>query len=121
MNDFFTNVYLILELASVNAETYGLMMRTSKPFNDFIKANPGVGVQLRDSFLAKTIGNTATTWRNGKGRKHRLDGPAVEWAAGYKAWYQYGERHREDGPAVEWASGTKEWWVNGEREYTNYE
>ena len=69
---------------------------------------------------------------------HREDGPAVEWADGYKAWcinnklhredgpaiervdgtrcwYVDGTRHREDGPAVEDADGRKVWWVNGER------
>ena len=24
-------------------------------------------------------------------------------------WYMYGVKHRLDGPAVEWADGTKEW------------
>jgi hypothetical protein len=46
---------------------------------------------------------------------HRLDGPAVEWANGNKAWYVNGSLHREDGPAVEHTSGTKEWYVNGKR------
>ena len=46
---------------------------------------------------------------------HRLDGPAIEWANGNKAWYVNGKLHREDGPAVEHISGTKEWYVNGKR------
>ena len=46
---------------------------------------------------------------------HRLDGPAVEYASGSKAWYANGERHREDGPAIEYADGYKEWWMNGQR------
>jgi hypothetical protein len=25
-----------------------------------------------------------------------------------------GKRHREDGPAVEWTNGSKEWYLNGE-------
>ena len=45
---------------------------------------------------------------------HRKDGPAVEFANGYKAWYINGVRHREDGPAIEYASGDKEWYLNGE-------
>ena len=29
--------------------------------------------------------------------------------------YRYisGKRHREDGPAIEWANGDKYWWVDG--------
>jgi hypothetical protein len=49
------------------------------------------------------------------GFRHRLDGPAVEWADGTKGWYVNGLRHRLDGPAIEWADGDKEWWVNGIR------
>ena len=46
---------------------------------------------------------------------HRIDGPAIEGANGYKSWFQNGERHRTDGPAIEWADGHKEWYLNGER------
>ena len=33
---------------------------------------------------------------------------------GTKRWYSKGKLHREDGPAVEWASGDKAWYLNGE-------
>jgi hypothetical protein len=46
-------------------------------------------------------------------KRHRLDGPAVEGADGYKAWYQNGKRHRLDGPAIEYAGGTKYWYIEG--------
>ena len=29
-------------------------------------------------------------------------------------WYINGKLHREDGPAVEYANGYKGWWLNGE-------
>jgi len=48
------------------------------------------------------------------GKRHREDGPAVEYADGGKLWYLNGERHREDGPAVEYADGNKYWFLNGE-------
>jgi len=48
-----------------------------------------------------------------KGERHRLDGPACEWANGDKDWYVNGERHRLDGPAREYADGAKYWYVNG--------
>jgi hypothetical protein len=48
-----------------------------------------------------------------EGKPHRLDGPAIEWVDGHKAWFKNGKRHRLDGPAVEFAAGDKEWWVDG--------
>ena len=50
-----------------------------------------------------------------EGKLHRLDGPAIEYADGHKAWYVDGKRHRIDGPAIEWADGYKEWYVDGRR------
>ena len=47
------------------------------------------------------------------GKRHREDGPAVEYSNGRKEWYSNGERHREDGPAIERNNGTKEWYLNG--------
>jgi len=49
------------------------------------------------------------------GKRHREDGPAIEWADGSKSWWLNGLSHREDGPAVEWASGSKSWWLNGKK------
>jgi hypothetical protein len=51
-------------------------------------------------------------WLNGK--RHREDGPAVEYSGG-KDWWLNGKRHREDGPAVEYSNGGKDWWLNGKR------
>jgi len=44
---------------------------------------------------------------------HRIDGPAIEFADGYKAWHVNDKLHRLDGPAIEHSSGYKEWWVDG--------
>jgi len=49
-------------------------------------------------------------WLNGK--RHREDGPAIEYPDGAKVWYLNGKRHREDGPACEYANGDKEWFLN---------
>ena len=46
---------------------------------------------------------------------HREDGPAIEYADGYKAWHLNGKRHREDGPAVEYANGSKLWLISNKR------
>ena len=57
------------------------------------------------------------------GQYHRLDGPACEFVNGAKAWYQNGQLHREDGPAVEYTDGDKAWYIEGkkytEKEYNN--
>ena len=45
--------------------------------------------------------------------RHRLDGPAIEHAGGYKVWWVNGKVHRLDGPAVEYTDGSKAWWVDG--------
>jgi len=50
-------------------------------------------------------------WNNENDKRHRLDGPAVEYADGGKEWWVNGELHRLDGPAVEFKNGHKEWWV----------
>jgi hypothetical protein len=57
------------------------------------------------------------TWYNKKGRLHRTDGPACEYAGGSKSWWLNGHLHRTDGPACEWTDGyseaSKEWYLNG--------
>jgi len=61
----------------------------------------------------------AIEWANGtkswfiNGKLHREDGPATEYADGQKRWYLHNKRHREDGPAIEYADGTKSWFING--------
>ena len=39
---------------------------------------------------------------------------------GDKKWYKDGKRHRLDGPAVEYANGTKHWYVD-DKEYSEEE
>jgi hypothetical protein len=53
---------------------------------------------------------------NDRNERHRLDGPAVEYADGDSRWWINGRRHRLDGPAIEAADGSKYWFVDG----TNY-
>ena len=48
------------------------------------------------------------------GRRHREDGPAIEWANRTKEWYLNGELHRKDGPAIEGVE-YKYWYLNGKR------
>jgi hypothetical protein len=51
------------------------------------------------------------------GRRHRTDGPAVEYTDGSKTWWVNGDRHRADGPACEWADGDL-WWCLNDRHYS---
>ena len=46
-------------------------------------------------------------------KRHRLDGPAIEYADGHKSWYQNDKRHRLDGPAIECADDHKSWYIEG--------
>jgi hypothetical protein len=67
---------------------------------------------MQEQVYTVTVNKERTEWRNENGQLHRLDGPAVEMADGYKAWYQNGQRHRLDGPAIEMADGDKHWYQN---------
>ena len=53
-------------------------------------------------------------WKLKNNQHHRIDGPAVEYADGSKAWYQFDKLHREDGPAMELKDGSKAWYIKGE-------
>jgi hypothetical protein len=59
-------------------------------------------------------------WKLPSGKRHREDGPAVEFVNGSKAWYINGKRHREDGPTCEYKNGDKFWHLNGIK-YTEQE
>ena len=50
-------------------------------------------------------------WLNDK--RHREDGPAVEFCDGCKHWYLDNKLHREDGPAIERPRRYPEWYLNG--------
>ena len=69
---------------------------------------------------------TVKVWDNGtkfwylNDKRHREDGPAMEFADGPKYWYLNGKRHREDGPAIEYANGDKYWYLN-DKEVTEEE
>jgi hypothetical protein len=66
-----------------------------------------------DKFYYKD-GTTSSEYHAAPKQLHRIDGPAIEYANGSKAWYVDGKHHRIDGPACEWADGDKEWWIEGE-------
>ena len=53
-------------------------------------------------FCVNRYGNK---WWYLNGKRHRVDGPACEFASGDKYWYLNGKHHRVDGPAIEYANG----------------
>lgn len=71
---------------------------------------------MESTFVIDKWGNKI--WRNSLGQLHREDGPAIEYANGFKTWYLNGKRHRLNGPAIECfdINWTKEWWVDGVRQ-----
>ena len=51
---------------------------------------------------------------NNPDKLHRLDGlPAIEYVNGYKSYWENGNRHRIDGPAIEWADGDCSYYIEG--------
>ena len=77
------------------------------------------GRRHREDGPAVEYANGSKEWYL-NGKLHREDGPAIEYSGGDKCWYINGKFHREDGPAIEWASGTKVWYLN-DKEYTEQE
>jgi len=61
----------------------------------------------------KIYKNEKRVWLNKYKRRHRDNGPAVEYPDGSKFWYKNGTRHKEDGPAIILSNGDKYWMVHG--------
>jgi len=91
-----------------NIELIPFLIEHKKIFGVFKKL--GIVDYKNDSFK---IGKS---YFNKDGKRHRTDGPAVEYASGTKEWYLNGKLHRTDGgPAIELANGSKFWILNGKR------
>jgi len=77
---------------------------------------------MKDKFYYKD-GSILNYWYHTK-ILHREDGPAIEYANGYKVWFIDGKKYRVDGPAIEWANDSKYWYINDveltEEEFNNH-
>ena len=62
-----------------------------------------------------TVDNLGTKQWYQDDKRHRIDGPAVEYADGSKYWFLNDKLHRVDGPAVEWSDGSKHWYLDGNK------
>ena len=69
-----------------------------------------------ETYEVRVFENGDKLWYQ-NGERHRLDGPAIEYANGTKHWRQNDKLHRLDGPAIEWSDGSKEYFIEG-IEYT---
>jgi hypothetical protein len=56
------------------------------------------------------VSKSGTEWYL-NGKRHREDGPAIEWSRGCKEWWLNNQLHREDGPAIESSNGHKSWFL----------
>ena len=73
---------------------------------------------MNEESQCKVLPNgTKEWWHNGK--RHRTNGPAIEWTDGHKEWWLNGKRHRTNGPAIERINGIKEWWFRGKQHRTD--
>jgi hypothetical protein len=70
-------------------------------------------MKTKEEIRVETDSYGTKRYFNKRGRRHRLDGPAVEYLDGSESWYQNGQLHRLDGPAVEYTGGSKYWYQNG--------
>ena len=64
-------------------------------------------------YIVKVHPNRSKEWYL-NGKRHREDGPAIEWDDGSKEWYLNGKRHRVNEPAIVRSDGSKSWYLYGE-------
>jgi len=89
-----------------------------KNYTGIVENSFGIKIWLREGKRHRDDG-PAIEWVDGskewyiEDKRHRIDGPAIERVNGDKLWYKEDKFHREDGPAVEWADGTKYWFKEG--------
>jgi len=84
-------------------------------YNDFVRKPPQHNMQQEQHIHINEYKDKRYYKNQKMATLHRLDGPAVEYANGSKAWYVDGVRHRLDGPAIEDTDGSKAWYVDGVR------
>ena len=60
-----------------------------------------------------TWSDGTVVYRNAARQPHRIDGPAVIYPSGTRAWYQNGRLHRTDGAAIMFSGGVCNWYLNG--------
>lgn len=105
-------VELLHKIAGMSLDCYRAMLALPQ----FVRSlDPGIIADYKILFgHSINITRKSITWTR-RGRKHRLDGPAVERLDTSKSWWVRGKLHREGGLAVDRGDGTLEWWCQGGR------
>ena len=67
----------------------------------------------------KVYANGDTYHYNHQDELHNPNGPAVEYASGYKKYFINGLPHRTDGPAYDYADGDKLYYKHGKLHRTD--
>ena len=62
--------------------------------------------------------NDRVEYYNSNGKRHRLNGPAIEYSNGDQLWFKNGLQHRIDGPAVK-LEDMEVWYREGKRHREN--
>jgi hypothetical protein len=82
-----------------------------------ILARPSLGVQHQPMGRAQRSEHEVAAARREGGGSRQQGNMAVmtERADGTREWHLNGKRHREDGPAIEYANGRRDWFLNGKQ------
>lgn len=76
------------------------------------------GVRGEAKVAIERSGSVLILAHSERGKWHRVEGPAVEYADGTRSWYENGKRHRLGGrPAIMCAHEVRYWYENGVRQY----
>lgn len=76
-------------------------MNIKQQYSTYYFKNDEVLYISKPSNLHFSTKEDSTPWFGVAGKiLHRIDGPAVEFQSGFKAYYLHGVRHRIDGPAI---------------------
>ena len=55
-------------------------------------------------------------WFDNNEHRHKVGGPAIEYADAGIFWYRHGKFHRIGGPAIMLSNGSEQWWIDGVRQ-----
>lgn len=103
-------VELLHEIASNDIGAYRALF-AMRSFVESLKPMMMIEYRIKFGYSVQITKDRIEWYFNGL--RHRVDGPAIEYADGNKEWYQNGEKHRIDGAAIEHVDGTKKWYLNG--------
>ena len=59
-----------------------------------------------------TYANGTSVWCISQGKRHHINGPALQCANGSKSWFINGKYHSLNGPANHYTNGNEEWLIN---------